>query len=214
VEAALLRRAPVDIGTWLRSLGLERYESAFRDNDVDAEVLPELTAKDLISIGVTSVGHRRKLLAAIAALSNESPSAQPLPEPWRSMAPDPLPPDLVRHIELQASRDLGLSPPPGIRHDLPHLIAIARLVANGGRDRAAAETIAEQIGGNPRVRANNKKQLYERFRKGRTIYLRIAQSPDVEAGIMEILHEAVRQRVEVESTYAMLRDFAASQRSD
>ena len=43
----------MDIGTWLRGLGLEQYEAAFRDNDVDAEVLPELTAEDLISIGVT-----------------------------------------------------------------------------------------------------------------------------------------------------------------
>ena len=62
----------MDIGTWLRGLGLEQYEAAFRDNDVDAELLPELTADDLISIGVTSVGHRRKLLAAIAALGTDS----------------------------------------------------------------------------------------------------------------------------------------------
>src|SRR5207249_3707016 len=52
---------PLEIGTWLRGLGLGQYEAAFRDNDVDAEVLPQLTAEDLISIGVTSVGHRRKL---------------------------------------------------------------------------------------------------------------------------------------------------------
>src|SRR5215469_3287178 len=58
----------MDIVAWLRGLGLEQYATAFRDNDVDAEVLPELTADDLISIGVASVGHRRKLLAAIAAL--------------------------------------------------------------------------------------------------------------------------------------------------
>jgi class 3 adenylate cyclase/predicted ATPase len=58
----------MDVAAWLRGLGLGRYEAAFRDNDVDAEVLPELTADDLISIGVSSVGHRRKLLAAIAAL--------------------------------------------------------------------------------------------------------------------------------------------------
>ena len=55
----------MDIGAWLRELGLERYEEAFRDNDVDAKVLPELTAEDLRDIGVTSVGHRRALLAAI-----------------------------------------------------------------------------------------------------------------------------------------------------
>jgi hypothetical protein len=56
-------------------LGLERYVSAFRDNDVDGEVLPELTADDLIAIGVTSVGHSRKLLAAIAALGGVVPVA-------------------------------------------------------------------------------------------------------------------------------------------
>ena len=57
----------MDVADWLRKLGLERYEPAFRVNDVDAEVLPRLTADDLISIGVTSVGHRRRLLDAIAA---------------------------------------------------------------------------------------------------------------------------------------------------
>jgi class 3 adenylate cyclase/predicted ATPase len=58
----------MDVVAWLRGLGLEQYAPAFRDNDVDDEVLPELTSDDLISIGVTSVGHRRKLLAAIASL--------------------------------------------------------------------------------------------------------------------------------------------------
>ena len=63
----------MDIGAWLHRLGLGQYEQAFRDNDIDAEVLPDLTADDLISIGVTSVGHRRKLLAAIAALGAAVP---------------------------------------------------------------------------------------------------------------------------------------------
>jgi class 3 adenylate cyclase len=65
----------MNVAAWLRDLGLERYVSAFRDNDVDAEVLPELTAEDLIGIGVTSVGHRRKLLAAIAGLGLAVPTA-------------------------------------------------------------------------------------------------------------------------------------------
>jgi SAM domain (Sterile alpha motif) len=60
--------AVVDIAAWLSRLGLQQYEPAFRENDVDAEVLPELTAEDLIGLGVTSIGHRRKLLAAITAL--------------------------------------------------------------------------------------------------------------------------------------------------
>jgi hypothetical protein len=58
----------VDVGAWLRGLGLGQYEREFRDNAVDAEVLPELTGDDLKELGVTAVGHRRKLLAAIAAL--------------------------------------------------------------------------------------------------------------------------------------------------
>ena len=64
----------MDVAAWLRGLALERYAPAFHDNDVDGEVLSELTADDLISIGVTSVGHRRKLLAAIAALKSETAS--------------------------------------------------------------------------------------------------------------------------------------------
>ena len=58
----------MDVGTWLRDLGLGQYEQAFRENDIDAEVLADLTADDLSGLGVASVGHRRKLLAAIAAL--------------------------------------------------------------------------------------------------------------------------------------------------
>src|SRR5205823_8815426 len=65
----------MDVAAWLGGLGLEQYAPAFHDNDVDVEVLPELTADDLISIGVTSVGHRRKLLAAIASLGTTSPAA-------------------------------------------------------------------------------------------------------------------------------------------
>jgi hypothetical protein len=62
------RRTGVDVGVWLRGLALERYEQAFRDNAIDAEVLPRLTADDLMDIGITVVGHRRKLLDAINAL--------------------------------------------------------------------------------------------------------------------------------------------------
>jgi class 3 adenylate cyclase len=61
----------VDIGAWLRGLGLEQYEPVFCDNDIDGDVLPSLTADDLKDLGINSVGHRRRLLEAIAAL-NES----------------------------------------------------------------------------------------------------------------------------------------------
>ena len=58
----------MDVGSWLRGLGLERYEAAFRENEIDETVLPTLTADDLKDLGVGVVGHRRKLLNAIAAL--------------------------------------------------------------------------------------------------------------------------------------------------
>lgn len=58
----------MDVGAWLRDLGLGDYEAAFRDNAIDATVLPNLTADDLKDLGVVLVGHRRKLLDAITAL--------------------------------------------------------------------------------------------------------------------------------------------------
>jgi hypothetical protein len=76
----------MDLGGWLRSLGLERYEAAFRENEIDETVMPSLTAKDLKDLGVSIVGHRRKLLVdqgpvqknshmaiVVAALLNSSP---------------------------------------------------------------------------------------------------------------------------------------------
>ena len=78
----------IDVAGWLEQLGLAQYAPAFRDNDVDGDVLPELTADDLIAIGVTSVGHRRKLLSAIAALG----SALPVPAPALTATPASVPP--------------------------------------------------------------------------------------------------------------------------
>src|SRR6202048_4593368 len=67
----------MDIAVWLRGLGLERYELAFRDNEIDRETLPKLTAEDLKDLGVVLGSHRRKLLAAIAALQgNAAPSTE------------------------------------------------------------------------------------------------------------------------------------------
>jgi SAM domain (Sterile alpha motif) len=63
----------MDVGTWLRDLG--QYEQAFRENDIDGDVLADLTADDLSGLGIVSIGHRRKLLAAIATLRAGSPPA-------------------------------------------------------------------------------------------------------------------------------------------
>ena len=79
----------MDIGGWLRGLGLERYEQAFRENEIDLRVLPELTADDLKELGVAAIGHRRLLLKAIAdlaagaghAAAEDLPAARPLRTP-------------------------------------------------------------------------------------------------------------------------------------
>src|SRR6516225_9625758 len=62
------RESGMDLSTWLHSLGLGQYEQAFRENAVEPDVLLRLTAEDLRELGVLPVGHRRKLLDAIAAL--------------------------------------------------------------------------------------------------------------------------------------------------
>jgi len=70
----------MDIEAWLQGLGLERYAPAFRDNEIDWEVLPKLTSEDLREIGVAAVGHRRRLLDAIAAFraAEPPPAAAPI----------------------------------------------------------------------------------------------------------------------------------------
>jgi hypothetical protein len=51
----------MDVANWLRTLGLERYEATFRANDVDAELLPNLTTDDLRDLGIAWVGRRKRL---------------------------------------------------------------------------------------------------------------------------------------------------------
>jgi hypothetical protein len=66
----------MEIGVWLRELGLGQCEQAFRDNDVDFDLLTRLTAEELKEIGVATVGHRRRLLDAIAGLRAEAKHRQ------------------------------------------------------------------------------------------------------------------------------------------
>ncbi|MGE0258709.1 MAG: AAA family ATPase [Alphaproteobacteria bacterium] len=65
----------MDIAEWLRGLGLTQYETVFREHAVDEAVLPSLTAQDLRDLGVVQVGHRRRLLNAIAELRASSQTA-------------------------------------------------------------------------------------------------------------------------------------------
>jgi class 3 adenylate cyclase len=77
----------MDLGTWLRKLGLERYEQAFRDNDIGMDLLSTLSADDLREMGISSLGHRKQLLTAIAALASAA-NANP---PKSALIPAPPP---------------------------------------------------------------------------------------------------------------------------
>jgi class 3 adenylate cyclase len=69
----------VDIAGWLRELGLEEYEPAFRENHIEGNLQQSLTAEDLRDLGIASVGHRRRLLEAIKALPADAAPTSPAP---------------------------------------------------------------------------------------------------------------------------------------
>ena len=88
----------MNVGVWLRSLGLGQYEAAFRDNEIDGPVLPKLTVADLKDLGVAVIGHRRKILSAIEALKAPSASLAEVAAPATS-APA-APPDAAERRQL------------------------------------------------------------------------------------------------------------------
>ncbi|MBR0939163.1 SAM domain-containing protein [Bradyrhizobium jicamae] len=124
----------MDIGEWLRSLGLERYEEAFRTNEIDATVLPRLTQENLKELGVTALGHRLKLLDAIAALppvtsakgsSVERPVAAALPGTLRSCA---------------GCKVSGLSPVAKTRENEPRPASIAQSISPEAKTRRCSSS--------------------------------------------------------------------------
>ena len=99
----------MDVGGWLRGLGLGQYEEKFRDNKIDADLLPRLTVDDLKDIGVSVVGDRRRLLDAIAALAGAESSC------GRSRFPDEV-------CAIQGPSGIGRAPP-----DHGHVLRSRRL---------------------------------------------------------------------------------------
>jgi class 3 adenylate cyclase len=97
----------MDVAAWLKNLGLDQYEAAFRDNAIDGDVLPGLTSDDLKDIGVTIVGHRRKLLDAIVALSAPPETFATMPAPAATppgptaTPPHPAPPQKAADIAAE-----------------------------------------------------------------------------------------------------------------
>ena len=109
-----------DVADWLRGLGLGRYVAAFRDNEIDWEALPRLTAEDLSDLGVVLGGHRRRLLDAIAALGDRERPIEATRDPMPPAGPNgastvvrcrrrsraaPADPDVLRSGRLDAAVD-------------------------------------------------------------------------------------------------------------
>src|SRR5277367_298747 len=97
----------MDVGAWLRGLGLGQYETTFRESEIDAEVLPDLTEGDLIQLGAP-LGHRKRLLKAIAALGTEETAAKPpSPAPVPSPAAAERRPITVMFCDLVGSTSMA-----------------------------------------------------------------------------------------------------------
>jgi class 3 adenylate cyclase len=88
----------MDVAAWLRGLGLEQYAQLFRDNDIDGAILCGMTAEDLKELGISSFGHRRKLLNAITALGGAlggEPPTRDMAQSATSATPAPIPPPTI-----------------------------------------------------------------------------------------------------------------------
>ncbi|MFG3592437.1 SAM domain-containing protein [Bradyrhizobium sp. RDI18] len=90
-------RKAMDVRAWLEAHNLGQYAERFASNDIDAQVLCTLTTDDLKDLGVASLGHRKKLLAAIAEFDASATTWESMPgaAPPGSYTPD--------HLARQAS---------------------------------------------------------------------------------------------------------------
>ena len=99
----------MDVGEWLRGLGLGQYEPNFRDNKISSDLLPRLTGDDIKEIGISALGDRLRLLDAIAALIRAKPpadiTASPPPKtPEVSAERRPITDHVLRSCRIDKSR--------------------------------------------------------------------------------------------------------------
>jgi SAM domain (Sterile alpha motif) len=95
----------MDVGRWLRNLRLGQYESAFIENAIDTDVLPELTEGDLEKLGIP-LGHRKRLIKAIKAMAGGSPLITS--EVGEKAPSDYSPPAERRHLTVMICDLVGL----------------------------------------------------------------------------------------------------------
>jgi class 3 adenylate cyclase len=140
----------MDIVVWLRSMGLGRYEAVFRENEIDETVLPSLTEEHLKQLGVTALGHRVKLLDAIAALRNDASGKTPsVDAAAASSAPSPHPEDRAerRQVTVMFS-DLVGSTALSARMDPEDLREVSEVRCG---DRAALRWLRREVHGRRRA---------------------------------------------------------------
>ncbi len=128
----------MDVAAWLRGLGLEQYAQLFRDNDIDGEILCGMTAEDLKELGISSFGHRRRLLNAITALGGEL-TTRDVAQSATSATPAPTSPppiDAERRQLTVMFCDLVGSTALSTRHDPEDLRELI-----GDYHRAVSETV-------------------------------------------------------------------------
>jgi SAM domain (Sterile alpha motif)/Adenylate and Guanylate cyclase catalytic domain len=127
----------MDVAAWLRGLGLEQYAQLFRDNDIDGEILCGITAEDLKELGISSFGHRRRLLNAIAALGGDLPTRDVAQSATSATsAPISPPPIDAERRQLTVMRDLVGSTALSTRFDPEDLRELI-----GDYHRAVADTV-------------------------------------------------------------------------
>ena len=126
----------MDVAAWLRGLGLEQYAELFRDNDIDGEILCGMTAEDLKELGISSFGHRRRLLNAITALGAAPPTLAQSVTSATSAATSPPTIEAERRQLTVMFCDLVGSTALSTRHDPEDLRELI-----GGYHRAVAETV-------------------------------------------------------------------------
>lgn len=130
----------MNLEAWLRSLNLGQYEAVFQKNSVTADLLASLTAEDLKDLGITVVGHRRRLLNAIAALRTDAGPSDLRAQADQTDHPQASPAAERRHVSVMFC-DLVDSTGLSARLDPEDLSAVIR------RYQACVEREIERFGG-------------------------------------------------------------------
>ena len=138
--------AGFDIGHWLSALALPQYTQAFIDNDIDQEILAGLTDADLKELGVASLGHRKRILAALAPAAPTSPAAPTAPDA-PTVPATPLPQSATPVAPLLQSSEQTPATEPASAAQAAQVTPSTQTVSAAGADPAPADAPAAAAAG-------------------------------------------------------------------